>query len=78
LWSVNQALGKIVQKENSAQNMVSLTIQFNRHFEVGQAGQHLPIFVEVDGIRYERSYSLTQLDSQRVLLTVKKVDQGKV
>ena len=78
LWSVNQALGKIVQKENSAQNMVSLTIQFNRHFEVGQAGQHHPIFVEVDGIRYERSYSLTQLDSQHVLLTVKKVDQGKV
>lgn len=78
LWSFNQALGKIVQKENSAQNMVSLTIQFNRHFEVGQAGQHHPIFVEVDGIRYERSYSLTQLDSQHVLLTVKKVDQGKV
>ena len=78
LWSFNQALGKIVQKENSAQNMVSLTIQFNRHFKVGQAGQHHPIFVEVNGIRYERSYSLTQLDSQHVLLTVKKVDQGKV
>ena len=78
LWSINQALGKIVQKENSAQNMVSLTIQFNRHFMVGQAGQHHPIFVEVNGIRYERSYSLTQLDAQHVLLTVKKVDQGKV
>ena len=78
LWSINQALGKIVQKENSAQNMVSLTIQFNRHFKVGQAGQHHPIFVEVNGIRYERSYSLTQLDAQHVLLTVKKVDQGKV
>ena len=78
LWSFNQALGKIVQKENSAQNMVSLTLQVNRHFELGQAGQHHPIFVEVDGIRYERSYSLTQLDSQHFLLTVKKVDQGKV
>lgn len=78
LWSLNQALGKIVQKENSAQNMVSLTIQFNRHFDVGQAGQHHPIFVSVNGTRYERSYSLTQLDAQHVLLTVKKVDQGKV
>ena len=78
LWSFNQALGKIVQKENSAQNMVSLTLQVNRHFELGQAGQHHPIFVGVDGIRYERSYSLTQLDSQHFLLTVKKVDQGKV
>lgn len=78
LWSVNQALGKIVQKENTAQNMVSLTFQFNRHFNVGQAGQHHPIFVTVQGIRYERSYSLTQIDAQHVLLTVKKVDQGKV
>ncbi|MDN5513503.1 ferredoxin reductase [Acinetobacter sp.] len=78
LWSVNQALGKIVQKENAAQNMASLTLQVNRHFKMGQAGQHHPILVEVDGIRYERSYSLTQLDAQHVLLTVKKVDQGKV
>lgn len=78
LWSVNQALGKIVQKENPAQNMVSLTLQFNRHFDVGQAGQHHPIFVTVQGIRYERSYSLTQIDAHHVLLTVKKVDQGKV
>ena len=78
LWSINQALGKIVQKENSAQNMMSLTIQVNRHFQMGQAGQHHPVFVEVNGVRYERSYSLTQLDAQHVLLTVKKVDQGKV
>src|SRR5699024_4868502 len=78
LWSFNQALGKIVHKENSAQNMVSLTLQVNRHYELGQAGQHRLIFVEVDGIRYERCYSLTQLDYQHVLLTVKKVDQGKV
>ncbi|CAB1213290.1 ferredoxin reductase [Acinetobacter bouvetii] len=78
LWSLNQPLGKIVQKENAAQNMVSLTIQVNRHFKMGQAGQHHPVFVSVNGIRYERSYSLTQLDSQHVLLTVKKVDQGKV
>ncbi len=78
LWSINQALGKIVQKENSAQNMMSLTIQVNRHFKMGQAGQHHPIFVEVNGVRYERSYSLTQLDAQHVLLSVKKVEQGKV
>lgn len=78
LWSINQALGKIVQKENSAQNMMNLTIQVNRHFQMGQAGQHHPVFVEVNGVRYERSYSLTQLDAQHVLLTVKKVDQGKV
>ena len=78
LWSFSEALGKIVKKEIPAQHMASLTIQFNRHFDVGQAGQHHPLFINVKGIRYERSYSLTQIDAQHVLLTVKKVDQGKV
>lgn len=78
LWSVQQALGKIVQKQQSAADTVSLTIQVNRHFKMGQAGQHHPIIIEVKGIRYERTYSLTQLDHQHVLLTVKKVDQGIV
>lgn len=78
LWSLNQPLGKIVHKENAAQDMVSLKIQVNRQFNFGAAGQHHPVFVVVNGIRYERSYSLTQLDQQHVLLTIKKVAGGKV
>ena len=78
LWSLNQALGKVVAKEQRAEHMVSLTLQCNRHFKMGQAGQHHPIFVNINGIRYERSYSLTQLDAQHVMLTVKAVPQGKV
>ncbi len=78
LWSVNQSLGKIVKKDTAAQGVVSLTLQFNNKFQVGAAGQHHPVYVTIRGVRYERTYSLTQLDTQHVLLTVKKVDQGKV
>lgn len=78
LWSIDQVLGKIVLKQNTVQDTVSLKIQVNRHFEMGQAGQHHPIFVEIDGRRYERTYSLTQLDAQHVQLTVKKIQGGKV
>ncbi|WOE32018.1 MULTISPECIES: ferredoxin reductase [unclassified Acinetobacter] len=78
LWSINQALGKIIKKEVIANDTVSLTLRCNRHFRTGQAGQHHPVFVNIHGIRYERTYSLTSLDDQTVLLTVKKVDQGKV
>lgn len=78
LWSVDQSLGKIVDKKNAAQDMVSLKILTNRHFQAAKAGQHHPIYVVVGGIRYERTYSLTQLDTQHVLLTVKKVPTGKV
>ena len=78
LWSVNQALGSIVKKEIIAKDTVALTIQFNRKFNVGEAGQHHPVFVVLDGIRYERTYSLTQLNSKQVLLVAKKVELGKV
>jgi len=78
VWSLNQPLGKIVHKENAAQDMLSLKIQVNRLFKFGEAGQHHPVYVVVNGIRYERSYSLTRVDAQHVLLTVKKVNAGKV
>ena len=78
LWSSNKALGKIVQKDTAADDMVSVMIQINRNFKFGQAGQHHPVFVAVNGIRYERTYSLTRLNAQHVLLTVKKVNAGIV
>ncbi|OTG65859.1 ferredoxin reductase [Acinetobacter silvestris] len=78
LWSVHQALGKVVQKEYTATDTVCLTLQTNRYFNQGQAGQHHPVIVEYKGRRYERTYSLTTLDANHVLLTVKKVEQGIV
>ncbi len=76
LWSVNQALGSIVKKEIIANDTVALTIEFNRKFNVGEAGQHHPVFVVVKGIRYERTYSLTQVSAKKVLLVAKKVENG--
>ena len=78
LWSVNQALGKLVRKEQIAQEMMSLIFAVNSKFQMGQAGQHHPIWVEVDGVRLERSYSLTKVDAKHVRLTVKLVEGGKV
>ena len=78
LWSVSQPLGKIVEIQQTAADTVSLKIQVNRHFKMGLAGQHHPVIVEIAGRRYERTYSLTQIDQHHVLLTVKAVDQGVV
>lgn len=78
LWSINQALGKVVQKQQASADMVSLTLLVNRHFQMGDAGQHHPVYVVVNGVRYERTYSLTRIDAAHVVLTVKKVQQGIV
>ncbi|NHB58245.1 ferredoxin reductase [Acinetobacter sp. 194] len=78
LWSFNQALGKIINKDQTAVDTVSLTIQTNKKFKLGEAGQHHPVIVTVNGRCFERTYSLTQLDVDHVLLTVKRVDKGIV
>ena len=78
LWSVNQALAKVVKKQTVAKDTVSLILQCNRHVQRGAAGQHHPVTVEIAGRHYERTYSLMQLDADHLCLTVKKVDQGLV
>ncbi|MFM6957517.1 MAG: ferredoxin reductase [Acinetobacter sp.] len=78
LWSVNQPLAKVVKNQTVAKDKVSLILQCNRHVQRGAAGQHHPVTVEIAGRHYERTYSLMQLDTDHLCLTVKKVDQGLV
>ena len=78
LWSVNQSLGKIVAKQTNGTDTVSLTIKTNNKFQKAQAGQHHPVIIKSNGRLFERTYSLTQVDDQHVLLTAKKVQGGIV
>lgn len=78
IWSLNQSLAKVVKKQQEAADTVSLTLKTNARFIAGQAGQHHPVIVTINGRRYERTYSLTQIDPQHVLLTVKQVAHGIV
>lgn len=78
LWSVQHGLVQIVKKEFVAHDTVSLTLKCNRLVKMGAAGQHHPVIVEIAGRRYERTYSLTQIDAEHLRLTVKKVADGIV
>ncbi|UUM29111.1 ferredoxin reductase [Acinetobacter colistiniresistens] len=78
LWSINQPLAKIVEKQIVAKDTVSLMLQCNRHVVRGVAGQHHPVTVDIAGRHYERTYSMMQVDADHLCLTVKKVDQGLV
>lgn len=61
------------KKEFVAHDTVSLTLKCNRLVKMGAAGQHHPVIVEIAGRRYERTYSLTQIDAEHLRLTVKKL-----
>lgn len=66
------------KKEFVAHDTVSLTLKCNRLVKMGAAGQHHPVIAEIAGRRYERTYSLTQIDAEHLRLTVKKVADGIV
>ncbi|KAF7275644.1 hypothetical protein GWI33_011466, partial [Rhynchophorus ferrugineus] len=78
LWSTDEVLGQIVEKRPLAQDMMAIIIRCRSNMQQGQAGQHHPVVIEIDGRRYERSYSLTLLDVQHVQINVKKVPTGIV
>ncbi|WP_130802934.1 ferredoxin reductase [Acinetobacter ihumii] len=77
IWSTSRALAQIIEKKHVAKDTVSLTLQTNRHVELGKAGQHHPVKVKIDGRLYERSYSLTKHNGN-LILTVKRIADGKV
>lgn len=78
LWSIDQALGRVVGREQLSSALLRLTIRCNTNVDFGQPGQHHPVNIEISGRRYQRHYSLTRLDRQHMQLHLKRVDGGRV
>lgn len=77
LLSWERPLARIVAREVSARDTVTLVLKPNRHVAPVMPGQHLPVTVEVNGVRLTRQYSPTQTGG-RLAITVKRVPGGAV
>ena len=76
-------LATVVEVRNEARDAVSIFLKPNRHFVGFQSGQHINVTVEVDGVRYTRSYSITTTpellqEKRRIGITVKRYAGGIV
>lgn len=80
LWSLDQPMARIVGREEAASNSVTLILKPNRHVLTPQAGQHISVASEIDGVRVARSYSTSLVPDQPGLLaiTVKQVEGGRL
>ncbi|HET6555334.1 MAG TPA: ferredoxin reductase [Dyella sp.] len=80
LWSWNQARARVVERRPEAEGVATLVLKPNRHFRGFRPGQHVNIGVEIDGVRYTRSYSASDMPRAdgRIRITVKAVEGGKV
>ena len=80
LWSLDQALAKIVGRQVTAEGSVSLILKANRKVQMPQAGQHLMLQAQVNGAWVGRSYSPSVLPdrARHLSITIKQVDGGKL
>lgn len=80
LWSINQPMARIVARTEAASNSVTLILKPNRHVVMPQAGQHITVATDINGVRIARSYSTSSVAEQPGLLaiTVKQIEDGRL
>ncbi len=78
LWTLEQPLARLVERQPASRDAVTLILQPNRHWRGMQAGQHVNLGVEIEGRRLVRSYSPTRLADGRLAVTVKAIEGGAV
>jgi len=79
-WSWQTPLARIVARDLTAKDSVTLTLKPNRHVQPFVAGQHVQLTVEINGVRVSRSYSpsLHSAMDGTFTITVRRMQGGKV
>jgi ferredoxin-NADP reductase len=81
LWSVGEVRAEVVDRRRETAAATTLTLRPNRTWRGFQAGQHVRLTVEIDGVRRTRCYSLSSSelrDDGLVEITVKRHTGGQV
>lgn len=77
--SLHQTRARVVAIEDETHDTRTFVLAPNAHWEGHQAGQHVTIAVDIDGVRTRRCYSLSSAPGAvRPTITVKRVDGGRV
>ncbi|MDW5596674.1 ferredoxin reductase [Conexibacter stalactiti] len=81
LWSSRQPAGRVVAVRRETADSATIAIRPGAGWQEHRAGQHVTVGVEVDGVRHQRSYSLTSPPRSAdgcIAITVKAVRDGVV
>ena len=76
---LNRVFARVSQRQWVADDMLELTLQANGNWCGAQPGQHLQLYLERDGVRLSRSYSLTAVQPNGCLrIAIKHQAGGRV
>ncbi|MBU1331395.1 MAG: iron-sulfur cluster-binding domain-containing protein [Gammaproteobacteria bacterium] len=79
LLKVQRVMAQVLERRWVADDMLALTLHANGHWQGARPGQHLQLYLEVDGVRLSRSYSLTASNADgRLEIAVQRKDGGRV
>jgi stearoyl-CoA 9-desaturase NADPH oxidoreductase len=80
LWSLTRIKARVVDIRQETADTRTFVLKPNRNWTGFRAGQHVVVDVELDGVRYQRTYSLSSSTRQRdsIAITVKRHTGGKV
>ncbi|SFO06845.1 Ferredoxin-NADP reductase [Pseudonocardia ammonioxydans] len=79
LWSTTSLRGRVVARRRETGRAVSVTIEPGRGWAGHTAGQYVGVGIDVDGVRYRRSYSLSGPEgTDHLTVTVQEVPGGVV
>ncbi|MFO8212316.1 ferredoxin reductase, partial [Pseudomonas aeruginosa] len=57
-WALNRVFARVEGRQWVADDMLALRLRPNANWRGARPGQHLQLFIEHDGVRLGRSYSL--------------------
>jgi ferredoxin-NADP reductase len=80
LWSVRRVKAQVVAVREETADARTFVLKPNRHWNGFKAGQHALIDVELDGVRHQRTYTLSSSprDRDTIAITVKRQPDGAV
>jgi ferredoxin-NADP reductase len=72
LWSLNEIHARVEQRIDEAADTMTFVLAPNRLWPGHRAGQHVMITVEIDGVRHQRSFTLSSRPGDAPALTIKR------
>jgi ferredoxin-NADP reductase len=79
-WSAERVLARVVERRAASSRATTLVLKPNRHWPGAIAGQHLDVILDIEGVRHQRSYSLSAPPRADgcIEITVAEVEGGRV
>lgn len=78
-WRLNRVFARVEGREWVAEDMLALRLRCNGNARGWRAGQHVQLYLQLDGVRHSRSYSLTRVGhGGRIELAIRRQPGGRL